>query len=129
MLQDFGRGPSPGETYKRQFADAYDVAALRCAAGTAVAPRSGYDGEGEVDLDDDALRVRQGIARLLMGKLGYSEQELLALGRDVLRMQGVSSPFPWAALSGGESVLDLGSGFGIDVFLASMKVGERGRCA
>ena len=56
-------------------------------------------------------------------------QELLALGRDVLRMQGVSSPFPWAALSGGESVLDLGSGFGIDVFLASMKVGERGRCA
>ena len=77
--------------------------------------------------DDPERRVRQGIARLLMAKLGYTEEDLLLLGDDVLRMQGVNSPFTRAALGKGEAVLDLGSGFGIDAFLAASKVGEQGR--
>lgn len=79
----------------------------------------------EVETEEDT-RVRLTIARHLMAKLGYTLEELDHLGVDVLRMQGVGSPFRVAALRGGEHVLDLGSGFGGDALLAAAKVGASG---
>jgi len=70
--------------------------------------------------------VRLGLAHHLMTKIGYTLDELQLLGQDVLRMQGVKSPFPAAKLSNAEDVVDLGCGFGPDAFLAASKVGPNG---
>ncbi|MGH8945116.1 MAG: methyltransferase domain-containing protein [Acidimicrobiia bacterium] len=40
---------------------------------------------------------------------------------------GVGNPLPWAHLQPGETVLDLGSGAGMDVLLAARRVGETGK--
>jgi arsenite methyltransferase len=59
--------------------------------------------------------------------LGYSEKELSALPEGANLGLGCGNPHGIAALSPGETVLDLGSGGGIDCFLAAQQVGETGR--
>lgn len=60
--------------------------------------------------------------------IGYSQEELAKLDDDVLSVgAGCGSPVARADLREGETVLDLGSGGGIDVFLAAQRVGPRGR--
>ena len=60
-------------------------------------------------------------------KLGYTETELAAVPEDVSRASlGCGSPVGQASLRPGERVLDLGSGAGFDVFLASREVGPTG---
>jgi len=58
--------------------------------------------------------------------MGYSEQELEKVPADVVMGLGCGNPTALAELQEGETVLDLGSGAGLDVFLAAQKVGERG---
>lgn len=106
----------PSSAYKEHFSNAHNAAAAHSAAN--VARRHSADAGDE--------RVRQIVARHLMAKLGYTSDELDFLGEDVLRMQGVKSPFKSAALREGEAVVDLGSGFGPDAFLAAAKVGLTG---
>ncbi|MCI2429465.1 arsenite methyltransferase [Candidatus Acetothermia bacterium] len=61
-------------------------------------------------------------------QLGYSKEDLEKLSDEVLSVgAGCGSPIAYADLHEGETVLDLGSGGGIDVFLAAQKVGPRGR--
>lgn len=61
-------------------------------------------------------------------RIGYSKEELIQLNDDALSVgAGCGSPVTLAELREGEVVLDLGSGGGIDVFLAAQKVGPRGR--
>merc|ERR1711865_686393 len=107
--------PAAGAHYKDHFTDAYNTASKRHATG-----------RKQSSPDDAQLRVRRGIAKYLMCKLGYTAEELALVSEDVTRTQGVKSPFPAAALQPGEAVVDLGSGFGIDVFLAASKVGAHG---
>ena len=58
----------------------------------------------------------------------YSEEELETLPEEVTSMSlGCGNPTALAELNEGEVVLDLGSGGGIDCFLAAQKVGARGR--
>ncbi|EJK65823.1 hypothetical protein THAOC_13278, partial [Thalassiosira oceanica] len=58
-------------------------------------------------------------ARAIMGQLGYSEEDISYIGDDDLHnFQGVANPFHVANIQTGETVLDLGSGLGIDSFLA-----------
>ena len=124
-LEEYGTGPIPEKSYKDHFANAYNTAATERdghATNGTVARRTG----GEVEPEPEK-QLRRAIARHLMAKLGYSENELDLLGDDVLRMQGVNSPFQHAALRGGETVLDLGSGYGTDACLAAAKVGGAGR--
>jgi len=59
-------------------------------------------------------------------KLGYSKDELAALPGDSNMGLGCGNPIAIASLKEGETVVDLGSGGGIDCFLASMKVGDKG---
>jgi len=113
--------------YKSQFATAYDAAARQSEARREANQPTNQQSSGAGETEQAEQRVRRGIATHLMSKLGYSREELAALGDDVLRMQGVNSPFPLAQLRRGESVLDLGSGFGADAFLAAHKVGDQGR--
>jgi len=61
-------------------------------------------------------------------RYGYSKQELDALPESVITMSdGCGNPTGLGMIEERETVLDLGSGGGIDVFLASKKVGPRGR--
>ena len=57
----------------------------------------------------------------------YSMEELGDLPEDVLSSLGCGNPTAIAGLHEGEAVLDLGSGGGLDCFLAAKKVGPSGR--
>jgi SAM-dependent methyltransferase len=60
--------------------------------------------------------------------MGYSEDELESVPPEATGMGlGCGNPTALAGLKQGEVVLDLGSGGGIDVFLAADKVGSEGR--
>jgi SAM-dependent methyltransferase len=60
-------------------------------------------------------------------KVGYSAEELAKIPGDADLGLGCGNPSALAGLRAGETVLDLGAGAGIDCFLASKKVGRRGR--
>ncbi len=61
-------------------------------------------------------------------RYGYTQEELSSLPESVIAMSdGCGNPTGLGMIREGETVLDLGSGGGIDVFLASRRVGERGR--
>lgn len=59
--------------------------------------------------------------------VGYSPSEVAALPEGANLGLSCGNPTAIAALRPGEIVLDLGSGGGMDAFLAGPKVGERGR--
>ncbi|MCY9696179.1 arsenite methyltransferase [Paenibacillus alginolyticus] len=60
-------------------------------------------------------------------KLGYSNEELNVVPSGANLGLGCGNPQAIASLKLGEVVLDLGSGAGFDVFLASKQVGETGK--
>jgi ubiquinone/menaquinone biosynthesis C-methylase UbiE len=60
-------------------------------------------------------------------KMGYTEEELKAVPEGANLGLGCGNPVALASLKEGETVLDLGSGAGFDCFLASGRVGDRGR--
>ena len=59
--------------------------------------------------------------------MGYLEEELRTVPEGALMGLGCGNPSALALLKTGETVLDLGAGEGLDVFLAAQKVGERGK--
>jgi len=59
--------------------------------------------------------------------VGYTAEDLRLVPDLAMLGVGCGNPTALADLEAGETVLDLGSGAGIDVFLAAKKVGERGR--
>ncbi len=58
---------------------------------------------------------------------GYSSQDLTCIPEEAVMGLGCGNPAALAELKAGETVLDLGSGAGVDVFLAANKVGVQGR--
>jgi len=63
----------------------------------------------------------------LAAELGYTEKELALLPEGANMGLSCGNPTALAALKPGETVLDLGSGGGFDVFIAGRKVGGKGR--
>jgi SAM-dependent methyltransferase len=63
----------------------------------------------------------------LAGAIGYSGAELAALPEGANMGLSCGNPTAIASLRPGETVLDLGSGGGFDVFIAAQKVGSTGR--
>lgn len=64
----------------------------------------------------------------MLSRLGYSTEEVKSLPEKVIKLSaGCGNPIGFAELEAGEIVLDLGSGGGVDVFLAARRVGERGQ--
>lgn len=59
--------------------------------------------------------------------IGYSKGELASVPDGANLGLGCGNPIALASLKQGETVLDLGSGGGLDCFLAASKVGEKGR--
>ncbi len=60
-------------------------------------------------------------------RIGYSEEDLKNVPEASMMGLGCGNPVALASLREGETVLDLGSGGGIDVFLAARKVGGKGK--
>ena len=59
---------------------------------------------------------------------GYTSEELASLPESVVVMSdGCGNPTGLGMIGEGETVVDLGSGGGIDVFLASRRVGQKGK--
>lgn len=60
--------------------------------------------------------------------IGYPSEELDRLpGHVVDAFAGVANPFHWGRPVAGETVVDIGSGAGLDAVLAARAVGENGR--
>ena len=59
--------------------------------------------------------------------IGYSEEEIRSVPESALMGLGCGNPTALADLKEGETVLDLGCGGGLDVFLAARKVGRSGK--
>ena len=71
--------------------------------------------------DTDATSAQE-----LGRQIGYSEEELQELPPEANLGLGCGNPTAIASLQEGETVLDLGSGAGIDCFLAARQVGPSG---
>jgi len=67
------------------------------------------------------------LAQDISKNIGYTEKELTAVPEGANLGLGCGNPVAFASLKEGETVLDLGSGAGLDCFLAASKVGENGR--
>ena len=68
------------------------------------------------------------MGRALAERLGYASADLDRIPREAVdSFAGVGYYFDLAALKPGESVLDLGSGSGMDTFVAALKVGTQGK--
>lgn len=70
---------------------------------------------------DDATNARKQAIHI-----GYAEDDLAAIPEDANLGLGCGNPTAIAALRPGETVVDLGSGAGMDAFLAASKVGDSG---
>jgi SAM-dependent methyltransferase len=69
---------------------------------------------------------QEGVAAIAKA-FGYSETELASIPAEANMGLSCGNPIALASLRPGEVVLDLGSGGGLDVFLAADKVGSTGR--
>ena len=65
-------------------------------------------------------------SRTIAENIGYSQEELAQVGEANLGL-GCGNPVAMSRIRAGDTVVDLGSGAGIDCLLASKKVGPAGR--
>lgn len=59
--------------------------------------------------------------------IGYDESELGSIPKESILGVGCGAPLNFADPQSGETVVDLGSGAGIDVFMSANRVGKEGR--
>jgi arsenite methyltransferase len=89
--------------------------------------------------EKDGKKVREGYGKIAKAEkcgcgcsetseqIGYSKDELDSVPEGADLNLGCGNPVALAALKEGETVIDLGSGGGLDCFLAAKKVGPRGK--
>ena len=116
-----------------------DEAALQDAARTDVTAQKCPFHHNKSNNDDDAkaetieayervgqtaaLRGNSARARAIMTYLGYTDSDLEYVADDIFNFQGVANPHTVANIQRGECVLYIGSGLGIDSFLAARNCG------
>jgi len=59
--------------------------------------------------------------------IGYDQKDLESIPQEAILGVGCGAPINYAELKEGEIVVDLGSGAGIDIFLAAKKVRDSGK--
>ena len=73
------------------------------------------------------LSTEQGGVKAVAEAFGYTPEELASIPAEANMALSCGNPTATAGLKPGETVVDLGSGGGLDVFLAARKVGPTGR--
>ena len=63
----------------------------------------------------------------MSASVGYTPEELASVPKEANLGLGCGNPLRAADLKQGETVIDLGSGAGLDTFLAGVQVGRRGK--
>lgn len=91
-------------------------------SGTNQAVREGYAQVAKEDFSERA----EAVARIATA-FGYGAEDLASLPDGANMGLSCGNPVALASLQEGETVVDLGSGGGLDVFLASRAVGPEGR--
>lgn len=86
------------------------------------AVRKGYGAVAQAGLSSD-----QGGIKSIANAFGYSDEELASIPAASNMGLSCGNPVAMASIREGETVVDLGAGGGLDVFLASKKVGPTGR--
>src|SRR6266436_1356578 len=76
---------------------------------------------------ESELSSRQAGVKAVAKAFGYSERELTSIPAEANMGLSCGNPTAFASLRPGEVVVDLGSGGGLDVFLAAAKVGPTGK--
>jgi SAM-dependent methyltransferase len=94
--------------------------------------REGYAGVAQANCSccapvDSCCAPGPSTAETVAKGVGYTDEELSAIPEGANLGLGCGNPVAMASLSDGEMVLDLGSGAGVDCFIAAGKVGPRGR--
>jgi arsenite methyltransferase len=95
------------------------------------------DESAPTDASDILKLVQQSYAQTVKGEegccvsvqpemLGYTQEQIIKAGKDANLGLGCGNPINFANIQKGETVVDLGSGAGIDCFLAADLVGESG---
>ncbi|KAF8813136.1 NAD(P)-binding protein [Phlegmacium glaucopus] len=78
-----------------------------------------------------SARAREGVtaayAKSVAEAFGYTEEQLASVAEGAHMGLSCGNPVAAASIKEGETVVDLGSGGGIDVFLAALKVGPTGQ--
>lgn len=122
-LEDFfgPSGTNPGD-YIYVFKDDYDDGMVMEAAAKAES-KSAYDKVGE----SAHLKGSMKKAKAMMAALGYTDEQFDIAGPDAYNFQGVGNPHLLAKIQPGERVLDVGSGLGVDSFIASHSAGTHGK--
>lgn len=111
--------PVAGEKLRGQVRERYAKLATTGGCCSSSTGPSGCCGPGSSARGDESSPAS--------AQLGYSKRELAGLPEGADLGLGCGNPTALLSLRPGEVVLDLGSGAGIDCFLASKKVGPRGR--
>ena len=75
---------------------------------------------------DDPSKAVEGSGASVLERIGYTAEQKAAVPEGSNLGLGCGSPLSYAKARAGETVLDLGSGAGIDVFLAAREVGPSG---
>ena len=75
---------------------------------------------------DDPSKAVEGSGASVLDQIGYTAEQKAAVPEGANLGLGCGSPLAYAHAKPGETVLDLGSGAGIDCFLAAREVGPHG---
>ncbi|MCP4201241.1 MAG: arsenite methyltransferase [bacterium] len=97
------------------------------AESTVLRVREEYSRIAERRVIEDAATRNSEADRGCSEQFGYDKNEIESLPSGADMGLGCGAPVPALDLQPGETVLDLGSGGGIDVFLAARQVGPTGR--
>ncbi|MCL6471361.1 MAG: arsenite methyltransferase [Firmicutes bacterium] len=84
-------------------------------------------GQGSSCCRSANLRTDADVQKTISKKIGYTDEELDRVPAGANLGLGCGNPVALASLKEGEVVLDLGSGPGLDCFLAANKVGAKGK--
>lgn len=106
------------KTYSKIALQQHDNKTASSSSSSCCAPGCCSNGEGE---GGNSSPIQAAAA------VGYETSELESVPQASVLGVGCGAPVKFVDLQEGETVVDLGSGAGIDVFLSSKQVGPRGR--
>ena len=104
------------ELLKEKIKDNYSKIALKGNSNSCCGP---------LDIYDTINNSREKISSSTF--IGYNDKELKSIPEESILGLGCGTPLNFVELKNGETIVDLGSGAGIDAFLASKLVGNEGK--